>query len=152
MIAPMLSSIVMPRIAVDTNVIVAAMIRVTGTNRSVLRACLEGRARPIIGEALFLEYEDVLARPRLMARSPLSATERRRLLEAFLSVCDWMDIYFSWRPNLRDEGDNHVIELAVAGGARWIVTNNVADFRGAELRFPQIRAAPPGEFIREAIA
>jgi hypothetical protein len=30
-----------------------------------------------------------------------------------------------WRPNLRDEGDNHLVELAIAGGAEAIVTYNV---------------------------
>lgn len=37
---------------------------------------------------------------------------------------------------MRDEGDNHVAELAVAGGASMIVTNNRADFAGSDLRFP----------------
>lgn len=31
------------------------------------------------------------------------------------------------------------MELAVAGGAGLIVTNNVRDFRGGELTFPDIR-------------
>ena len=52
-------------------------------------------------------------------------------------------MYYSWRPNLRDEGDNHLIELAVAGGADMIVTNSVRDFRGAELRFGSIRVVEP---------
>lgn len=124
------------------------MIGATGSNRAVVRCCLEEAARPVVGEALFLEYEAVLARPHLMARSPLSASERKQLLESFLSVCDWVDVYFGWRPNLRDEDDNHLIELAVAGGAGWLVTNNVADFRGAELRFPQIRVGRPEEFLK----
>lgn len=135
----------------DTNVLVAAMISPKGSNRSVLRSCLEGTVQPVLGEALFLEYEEVLARSRLMARSPLNALERSKLLEAFLSVCDWVDVYFSWRPNLTDEGDNHLIELAVAGGVNWLVTNNVADFKGAELRFPQIRVMRPAVFLREAM-
>ena len=75
----------------------------------------------------------------------------RRLLEAFLSVCRWVDVYFGGRPNLRDEGDNHLIELAVVAGANWIVTNNVADFRGGEPRFPDIRIATPGEYLKETM-
>ena len=133
----------------DTNVIVAAMISAQGINREVLRACFQDRAQPIIGEPLFLEYEDVLARPHLMTRSPLSEVERRNLLEAFLSVCDWVDVYFGWRPNLPDEGDNHLIELAVGGGASYIVTNNVADLTGGDLRFPQIQVMRPQEFMKE---
>ena len=140
-----------PRVVVDTNVLVAAMIGATGLNRSVLRCCLEGTAQPILGERLFLEYEDVLSRSKLMARSPLSASERLKLLEAFLSVCEWVEIYFGWRPNLPDEGDNHLIELAVAGGATWLITNNVSDFERADLRFPQVRVARPADFLKEAV-
>ncbi len=101
----------------------------------------------MVGEPLFLEYEDVLARPQLMARSPLSVVERQRLFAAYLGVCEWVDSYFTWRPNWLDEGDNHLIELAVAGGASWIVTSNVADFRRAELKFPQIRIGTSMEFV-----
>src|SRR5262245_24624275 len=125
------------------------MISATGSNRAVLRSCLEGRSVPVIGEALFLEYEEVLSRSRLMARSPLSVLERQTLLEAFLSVCLWIDVYFGWRPNLRDEDDNHIMELAVAAGAGWIVTNNVADFQAAELRFPEVRIASPALYLKE---
>ena len=125
------------------------MISGTGANREVLRGCLSGASQPVLGEALFLEYEDVLSRAELMARSPLGAGERRQLFEAFLSVCLWADVYFGWRPNLRDEGDNHLIELAVASGAGWIITNNLADFRGAQLKFPEVRIGTPGEYLRE---
>ena len=139
-----------PKVVVDTNVIVGAMINAAGINREVLRACFTGDARPLIGEPLFLEYEDVLSRP-MMARSPLAQTERRNLLEAFVSMCQWVDVYFGWRPNLPDEGDNHLIELAVAGGAAYIVTNNVADIARGELRFPQIQVMRPVQFIKEVI-
>lgn len=135
------------RIVVDTNIIVSAMLGSTSANRDVLRACLETKVQPIIGEPLFLEYEDVLARPQLMAKSPLSADERQRLLEAFLSVCEWVDVYFGWRPNLRDEHHNHLIELAVAGGANWIVTSNGADFKNPELKFPQISIDTASSFL-----
>lgn len=46
-----------------------------------------------------------------------------------------------------DEGDNHLIELAVAGNATAIVTQNVRDLRRGELRFPQIAVETPAEFM-----
>jgi putative PIN family toxin of toxin-antitoxin system len=134
---------------VDTNVLVGTMLGRQGDNGQVVRACLKGVLKPLIGEALFLEYEDVLNRPELFLKSPLSRKERLELFAAFLSACEWVQIYFSWRPNLRDESDNHIVELAFAGGADLIVTNNVRDFKNAELRFPNLRVVAPGELLKE---
>ena len=57
-------------------------------------------------------------------------------------------VYYLWRPNLPDEGDNHILELAVAGGAESIVTQNIRDFRRSELRFPGIAVLTPEEFLQ----
>jgi len=58
-------------------------------------------------------------------------------------------IYFGWRPNLPDEGDNHLVELAVAGAASHIVTRNLRDLRQAELKFPMIKVLGPDLFLKE---
>jgi len=137
------------RVVIDTNVLTGALLKPAGHNRRVVRACLEGKWKPLIGQALFLEYEDVLGRRHLYHSSPLSKGEREELFAAFLSVCEWVEVYFSWRPNLPDEGDNHIVELAVAGGAAMIVTQNVRDFRRAQLRFPGLRALRPLEALKE---
>ena len=137
------------RVVIDTNVFVGALLRREGKNRNVLRACFEGRLAPPMGAALFFDYEELLGRQQLFRHSPLNARERRQLLESFLSVCEWVQVYFSWRPNLRDEGDNHVLELAVAGGASAIVTNNVRDFAGSDLRFPDIRILSAKDLLKE---
>ncbi len=65
-----------------------------------------------------MEYEDVFHRDRPVRKSPLSPRERQQLLEAYVSACAWVDVYYLWRPNLRDEEDNHIVELAVAGEIR----------------------------------
>lgn len=75
-----------------------------------------------MGAALLAEYEDVLGRSELFARSRLDAAEREELLDIFLARCHWTRVYYRWRPNVPDEGDNHLVELAVAGGAQAIVT------------------------------
>ncbi len=135
------------RIVVDTNVFIAALLSPAGSNREVLRACLEGKAVPLMGAALFHEYEDLLGREELLAKCPLSSQERQLLLASFLSVAEWIRVYYLWRPNLPDEGDNHLIELAVAGAAEVIVTNNLRDVGRGELRFPGIRFLSPRQFL-----
>lgn len=82
-----------------------------------------------------------------MAKGPLSAEERQSLFEAFLSVADWIKVYFLWRPNLPDEADNHLIELALAGSAETIVTNNLKDLGHGELRFPGLAIQSPKQFL-----
>lgn len=139
----------MDRVVIDTNVFAGALLGSTGYNRRVIRACLSRRLKPLMGQALFLEYEDVLSRSAIFRTSPLSRQERQELFAAFLSVCEWVQIYFSWRPNLPDEADNHIVELAVAGGAAMIVTNNLRDFQGADLRFPDLRMVAPRELVKE---
>lgn len=136
------------RVVVDTSVIVAALISAGGGSRAVLRLCLRRRCQALIGEKLFAEYEDVCGRRGVLDRSPLSPQERDELLDAFLSVCQWTPIFFLWRPNLPDEGDNHLMELAVAGGATSLVTHNVKDFRRGELRFPHLRIETPKDFLK----
>jgi len=86
-----------------------------------------------------------------MARSPLNDAGRRKLLGAFLSVRARAEVYFGWRPNLPDAGENQLIELAVAGGAGFIVTNNTTDLRGGELRFSRIQVMRPPKFMKGVI-
>jgi uncharacterized protein len=136
-----------PRIVVDTNVFISALLRPAGENREVLRVCLQGKARPLMGAALFHEYEDLLGRSALLAASPLSRRERDALFAAFLSVAEWVKVYFLCRPNLPDEADNHLIELALAGCAGAIVTHNLRDLRQGELRFPDLKIQTPQQFL-----
>lgn len=58
-------------------------------------------------------------------------------------------IYYLWRPNLLDEADNHVLELAVAARAAAIMTHNRADLVRSELRFPELRILAPAELLKE---
>ena len=135
-------------VVVDTDVFVSAMTG-GGAANTLIGSCLRGQFQPLMGAALYAEYESVLARDRLSTHSRLSRKERKDLFDIFAAVSVWRRIYYSWRPNLRDESDNHLVELAVAGGAVAIVTRNVRDFVvGAELRFPQIRIATPAQFLR----
>jgi predicted nucleic acid-binding protein len=102
-----------------------------------------------MGNALFNEYEDVLGRDDLFENCKLSRGERNELLDVFVACCEWTRVYYLWRPNLPDEADNHLVELAVAGGADFIVTRNLRHLRNMQLTFSQLRIATPGTFMKE---
>lgn len=83
--------------------------------------------------------------------TPLSIAERQDLVDGFLHVTEWVRVHCLWRPNPHDKGDNHALELAVAGSASAIVTNNVDDFQRTELRFSEVWILRPNEIMKELI-
>ena len=135
-------------IVVDTSIVISALIGSQGPSRKVIRKCLLNDYTPLISNSLFLEYEDVSSRERIINLCSITNEEKRKLLNAFYHVCHWVSIHYLWRPNIRDEGDNFLIELAVAGNADYIVTNNINDFKNAQLKFPNIQIVTPEKLLR----
>ena len=135
-------------IVVDTSVLISALIGKKGPGREVLRQCLLGFYKPLISNALFQEYEDVSKRDNIRKKCPLTDKEINELINAYYSVCTWVPIYYLWRPNVIDKDDDFLIELAIAGNAGFIVTNNVRDFAKTELKFPEVKIVTPEVFLR----
>ena len=136
------------RIVIDTSVLISALIGSTGASRELIRLCLQGEYQPLMGNTLFLEYESVILREEIITLCTLTKQEIFALLDAFMSVCQWIDIYYLWRPNLRDEADNHLIELAIAGNAQIIATKNIKDFLNSDLIFPNLSILKPEQIVR----
>ena len=136
-------------VVIDTNVFVGACLG-KGPSSLVIEACLRGAVAPLMGAALLSEYEDVLGRATLFKDSRLSPREREELLNIFLATCRWTRIYHGWRPNLRDEGDNHLVELAVAGSAQMIVTHNIRHLKEMELKFDGLALATPAQLLAQS--
>lgn len=117
------------------------------TRRAVLRACLQGRHQPVLGPALLAEYEDVLSRSELFAGSVLSTKERGEVFDGLMSRCRWVEVFYAWRPNLPDEADAHLVELAVAAQADAIVMRNLRHVARGELKFPTLRVLTPEQCL-----
>lgn len=133
-------------LVIDTNVFVAGLKSGGGASRRVLRYALQGNFQPLFGNALWMEYRTLLMRD-LWAESATTPREHEQILAALAAQGRWVNIYFSWRPNLPDEADNHLIELALAGSAQAIVTHNVRDLRGGELGLGALRIVTPVECL-----
>jgi len=98
----------MIRIVIDTNVFVAGMRSAGGASRVVLRKALTGPFKALFGNALWQEYQDLLGRPVWDKR--LTDQDRREVLAALAKQGEWVTVYYGWRPNLPDEGDNHLMD------------------------------------------
>jgi putative PIN family toxin of toxin-antitoxin system len=136
------------KIVVDTNVLVAGLIGGKGPNREVLRLCLLGELQPFLGNALYLEYQDLLNRDSIQALFQQTSVSLMEFLDGFTQVCTAIDARYLWRPNLKVEADNHLIELAIAASAAYIITNNVSDFAQAELKHLGYEVITPEQLLR----
>jgi len=136
------------KIVIDTSVWISALITKDSKAREVLRLVLQKELFPQISEALYIEYESVMKRKKIQNLTSLTIDEQKELFNAYLSTCKYNDIYYTWRPNLIDEGDNFLVELAVASGAEIILTYNIKDFKSSELTFSH-KVITPEDFIKE---
>jgi len=136
------------KVVIDTSVWISALIKKKSAARELLRLVLKDRVFPQMSEALFYEYESVMKRKKIQTLTPLTAEEQERLFYAYLSTCRWNEIYYMWRPNLKDEDDNFIVELAVVSGAEYIITYNGKDFQNSELRF-KYKIITPEAFVKE---
>jgi putative PIN family toxin of toxin-antitoxin system len=137
------------RVLIDTNVFISALLSQESPPSLVMRLCLTKSIKPMMGTTLYTEYCDVCSRDHIFKNSALNKVERYELFDDFISLCEWISVYYLWRPNLRDEGDNHLLELATASQAKYIITGNTKDFEEGDLLFPDITIVTPREFIEQ---
>lgn len=134
------------RIVLDTDVIVRALRGPESASAALIKAAREGRVTLLASLANALEYEDVLGRPHIVAGTPFTPQEGARFARAVAALCEPVIIHRTWRPQLRDPGDEHILEAALNGGASAIVTFNRRDFTPAAEKLG-LRLALPRDIL-----
>ena len=134
-------------LVIDTNVWISALLSKDRASRQIIRLALQNKIEPQISSALFLEYESVMKRASVRKESLLSIQEQEELFDAFLSTCTYNEIFYLWRPNLKDKNDDFLIELAVASNSEYIITENMKDLKSSELHF-DFKVCTVKEFLR----
>ena len=119
----------------DTDVIVAAMRSPGGASAAILRAAREGKVTLLASVPLAMEYEAVCSEAEHQLAAGLNEREVEIFLDAVLAMAEPVKAHFLWRPQLRDPGDEMVLETAVNGHADALVTFNVRDFGDVPERF-----------------
>ena len=133
-----------PLVILDTNVLVAATRSRRGASFAVLSRVGEEGFRIAVSVPLVLEYEYALLNHR--KESGLSESEVGAILDYICSIAVRQEIFYLWRPGLRDPKDDMVLELAVAAEAEAIVTHNTRDF-GESSEF-RVEVLTPSEFLK----
>lgn len=137
----------MQRIVLDTSVVVAGLRSRSGAGNAVMRLVANRYLVALATPPLFLEYEEVLKRAEQRLAHGLMPEEVDEFLGEFAALIEPVELHFRWRPQLRDPGDEMVLEAAINGGADAVVTYNTGDFAAAGERFG-IAVLRPGEVLR----
>lgn len=132
------------RIVIDTNLLIAALTRPGGSSARIVDEWLDGRLEVVASPATIREAELVLGGRwlgRLVSReavgSILNALRTQTVLvEDPPAITDL---------RLKDEGDLRMVEAAVAGGARYIVTTD-REFL-SQRGYGDVEFVTPGEFL-----
>jgi putative PIN family toxin of toxin-antitoxin system len=135
------------RLVLDTDVVVAAMRSPRGASAELLRRIDDGKAIMLLSVALALEYEAICTLAEHRLASGLSASEAAIYVDGLIALSEPVRAFFRWRPQLRDPGDELVLEAAVNGQADAIVTFNVSHLREAQSSFG-IEVFRPAEALR----
>ncbi len=122
-------------LVLDTDVVVAAMRSPSGASAALLMEAVNGRVTLLANVALMIEYEAVCLREEHILASGLKQTQVGVFIDAVAALVSPVETHFLWRPQLREPSDEMVLEAAVNGQARAIVTFNQRDFGLAPARF-----------------
>jgi putative PIN family toxin of toxin-antitoxin system len=134
-----------PGIVIDNSVLIAALRSRRGASHKLLTLLGSEKFAISVSVALVLEYED--AAKRLIGTTAWSQRGIDDILDYICAAADHQEVFYLWRPFLRDLNDDMVLEVAVAADCDYIVTYNKADFRRAE-RFG-LRVVTAKEFLEE---
>lgn len=111
-----------PRVVIDTNLVLSALVFAQGRLASLRHAWQGARCQPLVSSVTAAELIRVLAYPKFK----LSAEDRQELLADYLPYCITvpMPARLPATPACRDPFDLPFLQLAIAGKAECLVTGD----------------------------
>ena len=134
----------MMHVVIDTNVLLSALKSTRGASYELISQLPSKYFQPVLSVPLYSEYQDVLTRQHLLA--DISNEDILGFLRYICHISHRQEIFFLWRPWLKDAKDDMVLELAVASNCKYIVTYNLNDFKNID-KFA-IEAITPAQFLK----
>ena len=111
------------RVVIDTNVWVSAILNPSGYPARIRKAFEEGLFEIIVSEPILKEIADVLNRPRIKDKYGITDAEIKELLILIEERSE--HVLVSGHVCIcRDKDDDFIIETAVKGNARYLITRD----------------------------
>jgi putative PIN family toxin of toxin-antitoxin system len=135
----------MLRVVLDTNVLISALRSQKGASFKVVNLIGKRLFQLIVSVPLVLEYES--AAKRINKLLGLRYSDIDDILDYICKVAEHRDIYYLWRPFLKDPKDDMVLEVAVESESEFIVTHNIRGF--AEVEQFGLEAITPRQLLKK---
>jgi putative PIN family toxin of toxin-antitoxin system len=129
------------RIVLDSNILLV-VIGKRSLYRPIWTAFISGKYNLIVSDDVIYEYEEILQQ----RASPGAAAI---LMDIFIesSKVIYQQIYYSWHAITLDPDDNKFFDIAVAGNADYLVTNDAHFNILKQLSFPSVKIITADEFL-----
>ena len=139
------NTIMKPSIVIDTCVLISALRSKNGASFKLISLVDSQKFSFSLSVPLVLEYESTAKR---IARSlGLTHADIEDIIDYLCTIGKHRKVHYLWRPNLKDPGDDFVLELAVESECQYIVTFNIKDFSKAN-NF-NVAVITPQELLRK---
>jgi putative PIN family toxin of toxin-antitoxin system len=119
-----------PRLVIDTNVLITALKSKRGASYKLLFNVNRNKYIWNISPTLIFEYESVAKRKDqniVLAHSEIDA-----IIDMICKWAEHWEVFYLWRPFLKDPKDDFILELAIESHSDYIITYNKADFEGVK--------------------
>lgn len=136
-------------LTLDTNIFYQVLRSNCGASYYIFQQVRNRKIQISLSVPVFNEYQEVLTRRKSLKEFGLEITDIEKFLRFIAYVGKTFEIYYLFRPNLKDESDNKFLELALTSQSDYLVTNNIKDFKNSELNFDQLQIITPANFTKK---
>ncbi|MCD6187056.1 MAG: putative toxin-antitoxin system toxin component, PIN family [Desulfuromusa sp.] len=134
-----------PSIVIDTCVLISALRSKNGASFKLVSLVDSQKFSFSLSVPLVLEYESTAK--RIASSLGLTHADIEDIIDYLCTIGKHRKVHYLWRPNLKDPGDDFVLELAVESECQYIVTFNIKDFSKAN-NF-NVAVITPQELLRK---
>jgi putative PIN family toxin of toxin-antitoxin system len=115
----------MPKVILDTNVIISAFLKAESNPALILALSLEGSLTVCLSETIWQEYRGVLRRKKFQG---LDQGSIETLLSVLKEQASWVSPHIPVTILSRDPADNKFLECALESQADYLITGNTKHF------------------------
>jgi putative PIN family toxin of toxin-antitoxin system len=138
-----------PRVVLDTNLFISALISPEGTPQQLLRLWEQDRVILLTSSELIHEVDQVLHRDQIQARYRLTEEQIKKLLKRLQQTTERVIPLTALPLHSRDPKDDKLLALALGGTADYLITgdNDLLVLDG-EPTLGNLRIITPAAFLQ----